>query len=62
MSASKTYILTYGNPLVNGNQSLPVKASNPTDAVIRVLGGCDEVNGTSYRAGKLFGRVDEVSK
>ncbi len=62
MSTAKTYILTYGNPLVNGNQSLPVKANSPIEAVIRVLGGCDAVDGNAYRVGKLFGRVEEVSK
>lgn len=56
----KTYILTYGNALVKGNQSLPVKAGSAQEAVIRVLGGCVEINGNAYKVGKLFGTVEEV--
>ena len=54
------YILTYLNPLVKGNQSLPVVANSPQEAVIRVLGGCDKIEGNNYKVGKLFGIVEEV--
>jgi len=60
MLASGTFRLTYGNPLVRGNQSLPVKADNIFAAVVRVLGGCDEINGNAYKVGKLFGTVEKV--
>lgn len=57
-----SYTLTYDNPLVAGNQSLPVMASSPQEAVIRVLGGCDKIEGNRYWVGKLFGTVDLTNK
>jgi hypothetical protein len=61
MLAPGTFRLTYGNPLVKGNQSLPVKAENIFAAVVRVLGGCDEINGNAYSVGKLFGTVERIA-
>jgi len=61
MLSAGTFRLTYGNPLVKGNQSLPVKADNIFAAVVRVLGGCDEINGNAYKVGKLFGTVERIA-